>query len=46
MIPTAMLRQAQHDKEHEVKAIAILQKIIKRQAWPFEKVYKKECIGC
>jgi hypothetical protein len=46
MTLTAMLRQAQHDREHEVKALAILHKIIERKAWPFEKVYKTECIGC
>jgi hypothetical protein len=33
-----MLRQAQHDKAQRASAIAILQKSMKRQAWPFEKV--------
>jgi hypothetical protein len=35
-----MLRQAQHDKAEDASAIAIMQKIIKRPAWPFEKVYR------
>jgi hypothetical protein len=35
---TATLQQAQHDKAREASVIATLQKNIKRQAWPFEKV--------
>jgi hypothetical protein len=38
-----MLRQAQHDKAQRTRAVAIsMDDECKRQAWPFEKVCKRQ----